>query len=507
MIVDPEKCTGCGKCVQDCPLDAISIVEKKAVISLELCVNCQACAKVCPQDALTKEAEALAGRVRCDSCPIGCEIAEGKTGACQRFRNERGILVRIVPLHTFADVQEIVGPECEEVIRHPLITGIGAGTTYPDPRPAPYIVQGKVQGVDVVTVVTEAPLSYSGIKVKIDTDKPIGEEGAPLLIKGKKVGHVTTEEYGSKILSIGGANLLTGENGFTVARLIAQIANRERIQLKVKGGSTLEIQVGEAPVIDGELIHKMRVGCGSASMGLFTTFFKEAADEVIVLDAHLTGLFTEHPAGRFVGARYSGIQLRGRKSTPGRYFEEHGSGWGGTNFTDPLDVIAGVRKEITRIGTTVLITETTGEQAAMFRWNGRRFEQIPLTPAAQKAVEVINKTSQPSRVSAIYTGGAGGSARAGVTIYPIKLTQAVHARKACLTIGGAPTFIYPGGGITFAVDVERVKRGAFTWVPTPATVAPIEYTMRLDDYIEMGGHQEAMKPFDVVVKDLKKVIP
>jgi len=506
VIVDLERCVGCGKCVEDCPLGAISLIEEKAVISQKLCVNCQTCAKVCPEEAITKEAEPLPGRVRCDACPIGCEIALGKTGACKRFQNEDGRLVRTVPLHTFADIKDIVGPDYEEAIRRPLITAIGAGTTYPDARPAPYIVQGKSDGIDVVTVVTEAPLSYSGIKVKIDTDKTIGEEGAPVLIKGRKVGHVTTEEYGSKILSIGGANLLTGKNCFTVARTIVEIANREPVELRVKKGSTLKMQVGKAPVIDGEVIQKMRVGCGSASMGLFTPFFKEAADEVIVLDSHLTGLFTEHAAGRYVNARYSGIQLRGRKSTPGRYFQDQGHGWGGTSITNPLEIIAGVDEEIAWDGMTLLITETTGERASMFRWNGKGFEEIPLTAAAQRAVGVINNTAQPSRVSAIYVAGAGGSARAGVTKYPIKLTQAVHACKACLTVGGAPTFIFPGGGITFAVDVERVKRGAFTWVPTPATVAPIEYTMRHDDYIEMGGHQEAMKPFDVVVKDLKKVM-
>ncbi|UCC66264.1 MAG: 4Fe-4S binding protein [Deltaproteobacteria bacterium] len=505
MIIDLEKCIGCGRCEEDCPVGAIMLAEEKAVLSAELCVNCQTCAKVCPEEAITKEAGPLPGRVPCEVCPVGCEIALGKTGACQRFRNQEGILVRTIPLHTFADIQEIVGPDYEEAIRRPLLTGIGAGTTYPDPRPAPYIVQGKSLGIDVVTVVTEAPLSYSGVKVKIDTDKPIGEEGAPLLIKGRKVGHVTTEEYGSKILSVGGVNLLTGKNGFTVARLITQIANRERLELKVKGGSTLEIQVGEAPIIDGELMRKMRVGCGSASMGLFTTFFKEAADEVIVLDAHLTGLFTEHPAGRFVNMQYSGLTLQGRKSTPGRYFEDHGPGWGGTSITNPLDIIAEVDNRIARDGMTVLITETTGERAAMFRWNGKGFEEIPLTPAAQRAVEVINKTSQPSRVSAIYVAGAGGSARAGVTKYPIKLTQAIHARKACLTVGGAPTFIYPGGGITFAVDVEQVKMGMFAWVPTPATLAPIEYTMRVEDYIEMGGHHEAMEPFEVVVEHIRKV--
>jgi hypothetical protein len=67
--------------------------------------------------------------------------------------------------------------------------------------------------------------------------------------------------------------------------------------------------------------------------------------------------------------------------------------------------------------------------------------------------------------------------------------------KARLTVGGAPTFVLPGGGINFMVDVEKVMPGAFTWVPTPATVCPIEYTMTLNDFREIGGHEGAIMPF------------
>ncbi len=39
MIVDVEKCVGCPICMEDCPLDAITLIEKKAVIFASLCVN------------------------------------------------------------------------------------------------------------------------------------------------------------------------------------------------------------------------------------------------------------------------------------------------------------------------------------------------------------------------------------------------------------------------------------------------------------------------------------
>ena len=125
-----------------------------------------------------------------------------------------------------------------------------------------------------------------------------------------------------------------------------------------------------------------------------------------------------------------------------------------------------------------------------------QLKEIPITDKARVALDAISNSCEPSRVSAIYTAGAGGSARAGVTKYPIKITRAVHDAKAHLTVGGAPGYVLPGGGITFMVDVERVKQGSFYWTPTPATICPLEYTMELKDYEQMGGHVEAMKPFD-----------
>jgi NAD-dependent dihydropyrimidine dehydrogenase PreA subunit len=496
MKVNIEKCVGCGTCVQDCPLGAIRLKKKKAVID-DRCSHCGACMRVCPEEAISTGDLSLLEGLQCDACPIECRIKDGNFGACQRYRNENGKLVRVTRIHPFSEVVSAVGPDPAEAIRKPLITGIGAGTTYPDCKPAPYIVRGKRDQVDVVTVVTEAPLSYSGIMVKIDTDIPIGEEGAAVMAGKRKVGLVVTEQYGSKMLSIGGVNLLTGKDGMVVARTITDLANKEPVKLKIEGGSKLELQVGQPPLIDGVKPDNMRVGCGSATLGLFSPLLKEAADEAIILDSHLTGLMSEHAAGRFVGAKPSGIKLKFRKSTPGRYFGDHGKGWGGTSIVHPLDVVAGIDQKVARPGMRILVTETTARNAAMFELQkDGSFKGISLGDAAGKVLEAISSSCEPSLVSAVYMGGAGGSARAGVVLYPIKLTQAVHQAKAVLTVGGAPTFILPGGGINFMVDVEKVKGSFFYWTPTPATICPIEYTMGLRDYEEMGGHLQAMKPFD-----------
>ena len=38
------------------------------------------------------------GKIRCDACPVMCYIADGKSGACDRYANQDGTLVRLDPL-------------------------------------------------------------------------------------------------------------------------------------------------------------------------------------------------------------------------------------------------------------------------------------------------------------------------------------------------------------------------------------------------------------------------
>ena len=69
-----------------------------------------------------------------------------------------------------------------------------------------------------------------------------------------------------------------------------------------------------------------------------------------------------------------------------------------------------------------------------------------------------------------------------------------------VTCGGAPAYVWPGGGITVMVDVMRMPDKSFGTVPTPAIVAPIEFSMTQDDYQRLGGHVDHIRSLAQVLK-------
>ena len=50
------------------------------------------------------------------------------------------------------------------------------------------------------------------------------------------------------------------------------------------------------------------------------------------------------------------------------------------------------------------------------------------------------------------------------------------------------------------VDVLDMPQGSFGYVPTPALVAPLEFTLRRDDYRALGGHDEAVRSVRDIVE-------
>jgi len=52
LKVDPKKCIACMKCINECPVEAISLINGKASIDKDKCIGCAHCIAACPQEAI-----------------------------------------------------------------------------------------------------------------------------------------------------------------------------------------------------------------------------------------------------------------------------------------------------------------------------------------------------------------------------------------------------------------------------------------------------------------------
>ena len=241
--------------------------------------------------------------------------------------------------------------------------------------------------------------------------------------------------------------------------MMLALGNQQAVDLHIDGGAQVRVQAGQPPVVNGVPEARMRVGCGSATIGIFAQQFAGQADEVVVVDDHITG-----------------------------------------DLTDPLAIVERWDTGLAWPGQRLLMVSTTGEHAAWFVLDAALQPQPALMPAAVQAiVERIGENCEPSLCSVLFVGGAGGSLRAGVTENPVRLTRAIKQGRVNVTCGGAPAYVWPGGGITVMVDVLRMPGNSFGSVPTPAIVAPIEFSLRLADYQALGGHMAYVRPLAQVL--------
>ena len=236
----------------------------------------------------------------------------------------------------------------------------------------------------------------------------------------------------------------------------------------------------------------MRVGCGSATIGIFAKQWLGHVDEVIVVDDHITGVLSEHQAGSCLDMRPAGIRVRGRRSTPGRYFQvaEPGHRLGRHRHRRSA---RDHRERSTRSrrwpGLRLLMVSTTGEHRAYFVLDDDAAAAAggDAGGRARRRSSASARTASRRCASVLFMAGAGGSLRAGVTENPVRLTRSVQGARWPASPAAARRSMSGRAAASPSWSTSpRMPDNAFGYVPTPALVAPIEFTMRRDDYAGAG---------------------
>jgi uncharacterized protein (DUF362 family)/Pyruvate/2-oxoacid:ferredoxin oxidoreductase delta subunit len=50
---DPQSCTGCGTCIDQCPVSALSMIGHVPQVDADTCITCFCCQEMCPEKAIT----------------------------------------------------------------------------------------------------------------------------------------------------------------------------------------------------------------------------------------------------------------------------------------------------------------------------------------------------------------------------------------------------------------------------------------------------------------------
>jgi Fe-S-cluster-containing hydrogenase component 2 len=80
IVIDEDRCSGCGVCVEACPEGAIVLRDSAAAIERHLCTGCADCLPVCSQAAIYE--------VEAAPVPVAVDVL---AGLARRWLDERSL--------------------------------------------------------------------------------------------------------------------------------------------------------------------------------------------------------------------------------------------------------------------------------------------------------------------------------------------------------------------------------------------------------------------------------
>ena len=247
-------------------------------------------------------------------------------------------------------------------------------------------------------------------------------------------------------------------------------------------------QAGRPPLVNGQLEERMRVGCGSATIGMFAKQWDGLRRRGRGRRRPHHGRPLRAPGRQ--GARASArpaSSIKGRRSTPGRYFQvaQPGTGWGGTDIADPLAILGAFDPKVARPGLTP--ADGVHDRRACRLLRARRGAPARWRRPCRERLAALRRADPGELRAGARDGAVHGRGRRLAPVGRHGEPGAADAlgqgradhrhlrRRADLCLAGRRHHLH-------GRRARACPRTRFGYVPTPALVAPIEFTMRLADY-------------------------